>query len=409
MAFTTSEAAISWWFRILCVCLLATAFVPARAAINAAPEGRVRFYQIADTPFDRYTHSPVTADQEFMRERYFRMQTYSTYFDSRLAWYPNAWVYKDSYAIKPHWRVFRVHPEWVLRDQAGRKLYIDWGCGNGTCPQYAADIGNPEFRRWWIEGARALIERGYAGIWIDDVNMAWRISDGQGERVIPRDSRTGRDMTLADWQRYLADFMAEVRAALPAAEITHNTIWYAGAFDDPLIARQIDAADYINLERGATDKGLRGGRGEWGFERFLEFVDTVHRRGRSVVMMDYGTTTTEREFGLATWFLISRGRDLMSSNQLAWTAPDRWWTGYGLDLGRAHGPRYEWRGVLRRDFDCGMVLLNQPDMPVRRLAPGSGFTDIDGRPAADVTLEGRAAAILRRACLPAPAGDVPAR
>jgi hypothetical protein len=310
-------------------------------------------------------------------------------------------VYKDSYAIKPHWDVLREHPEWVLRDRQGRMLFIDWGCENGSCPQYAADVGNPEFRRWWIEGARALIARGYAGLWIDDVNMAWRISDGQGEEVIPRDPRTGRDMTLADWQRDLAAFMLEVRAALPATEIAHNAIWYAGAFDDPLIARQIDAADFINLERGATDKGLKGGGGEWGFERFLAFIDTVHRRGRSVVLMDYGTTIAEREFGLAAWFLVSQGRDLMSSDQLAWTAPDKWWPGYGLNLGPAHGPRYPWRGVLRRDFDCGTVLLNQPDMPVRRLVPGGGFTDIEGRPVASVTLEPRSAVILKRACVPA--------
>ena len=388
---------------ITLVLSLAIGSPPALAGIEAVPEGQVRFYQIADTPFDRYTRNPGRADQEFMRDRYFRMQTYSTYFDSRLAWYPNAWVYKDSYAIKPHWRVFRVHPEWVLRDREGRKLYIDWGCENGSCPQYAADIGNPEFRRWWIDGARELMARGYAGIWIDDVNMAWRISNGQGEEAIPLDPRTGRDMTLTDWRRYLADFMLEVRTALPSAEIAHNAIWYAGAFDDPLIVRQIDAADFINLERGATDKGLRGGDGEWGFERFLAFVDTVHRRGRSVVMMDYGTSTTEREFGLAAWFLISRGRDMMSSNQLAWTAPGRWWPGYGLNLGSAHGSRYEWRGVLRRDFDCGVVLLNQPDMPVRRLAPGGGFTDIEGRLVESVTLEPRAAVILQRACTPAAA------
>ena len=48
-----------------------------------------------------------------MRNNYFRMQTYSVYFDKRLSWYPNAWVYKNSYAIKSRWPVFREHPEWI--------------------------------------------------------------------------------------------------------------------------------------------------------------------------------------------------------------------------------------------------------------------------------------------------------
>jgi hypothetical protein len=333
-----------------------------------------------------------------MRKHYFRMQTYASYFTSRLAWYPNAWVYKDSYAIKPRWPEFREHPEWVLRDARGRMLYIDWGCEDGRCPQYAGDIGNRDFRRWWIDGARKLLDLGYIGLWVDDVNLTWRFSDGQSDDVRPVDPRTGAIMTLDDWRRYFADFMAEVRAAFQNAEIAHNAIWYAGPATDPSVIRQIEAADYISLERGASDKGLRGGSGRWGFETFLAFVDAVHQLGRAVVFMDYGTTTTDREYGLAGWFLINNGRDMMSSNRPEWTAPDRWWRGYGLDLGRARGQRYQWQGVLRRDFDCGIVLLNQPDMPTRELEPGPGYRDIKGRPVASVTLAARSAAVLQGAC-----------
>ena len=30
-----------------------------------------------------------------MRAHYWRMLTYAPYFDSRVAWFPDAWVYKD--------------------------------------------------------------------------------------------------------------------------------------------------------------------------------------------------------------------------------------------------------------------------------------------------------------------------
>jgi hypothetical protein len=326
------------------------------------------------------------------------MQTYSSYFDSRLSWYPQAWVYKDSYAIKPGWPEFRRHPDWVLRDGRGRMIYIDWGCEDGQCPQYAADIGNREFRRWWIEEARELLGRGYAGLWVDDVNMTWRFSDGTTDEVRPRDPRTGKTMTLEGWRRYMADFMAEIRAEFPEAEIAHNAIWYAGPIDEASISRQIDAADYFNLERGATDKGLRGGSGRWGLETFFAFVDTIHRRGRAVIYMDYGRTTDEREYGLAAWFLTSNGRDLMSSSRPEWTAPGRWWRGYGLDLGKARGSRYQWQGVLRRDFDCGTVLLNQPDMPNRDLRLEPGFRNIQGASVSAVTLPAKSAAVLERNC-----------
>jgi hypothetical protein len=366
--------------------------------VAPVPEGQVRFYAIASSEFDRYTRAPTPAAAGWMRDHYFRMQTYSPYFDSRLAWYPKAWAYKDSFALKPAWPVLREHPEWVLRDARGRMLYIDWGCKDGSCPQFAADIGNADFRAWWIAGARSLAARGYTGLWVDDVNLDWRTSNGAGERVLPLDPRTGREMTLAAWRGYFALFLEELRTALPAAEIAHNSIWYAGPIDDPAIRRQIAAADFINLERGATDPGLRGGHGPWGFQSFLGFIDEVHRQGRAVVLMDYGTTTQEREYALAAWLLVSSGRDLMSSNQVGWVAPGRWWPGYGLDLGAAQAGRHAWRDLLRRDFACGVVLLNEPEAPVRAVRLERRYRRLAGREAQEVTLPAASAAVLMSPC-----------
>jgi len=370
----------------------------AGAAIAPAPEGKVRFYNIANSDFDSFSRHPDEQEQQWMRDHYVRMQTYSPYFDARLKWFPNAWVYKDSYAIKPDWPVYRQHPEWLLRDADGNALYIPWGCGKGVCPQFAADVGNAEFRAHWIAQAQALLKKGYRGIWIDDVNLAWRVSDGNGEFRQPIDPRTGKPMTLDSWQTNFARFMEEIRAALPAAEIAHNAIWYAGDFDNPLILRQIAAADYINLERGASDPGLTGGDGRWSFLRFLQFIDRVQQSDRSVILMDYGDTPRQREFGLAAWFLISRGRDMISSNQLTWTAPGAFWPGYALNLGPALGRRTEWRGVLRRDFRCGTVLLNPPDRARVALSLPSGQRRMDGTPAGSFTLRGAEAAIILHAC-----------
>jgi len=369
------------------------------APLSAAPEGAVRFYNIANRDFDRFSKRPNPKQQQWMREHYARMQTYSPYFDKRVSWYPNAWMYKDSYAIKPEWDIFQTHPEWVLRDEQDQMLYIPWGCRNGRCPQYAADVGNPEFRANWIAQARTRIDRGYRGIWVDDVNLAWRVSDGEGDHVQPVNPRTGRLMTLDEWQSGFATFMEEIRAAFPDIEIAHNSIWYADDFDKPAIVRQIEAADYINLERGATDSGLESGSGRWGFERFLSFVDAVHARGRGVIFMDYGTSERQREYGLAAWFLISSGIDLMSSNQLHWSAPGYFWPGYELDLQQALGPRYQWQGLLRRDFRCGIVLLNQPDQARVQAHLPAVATDIQGQPVELISLGGAEAKILQTECV----------
>ncbi len=366
--------------------------------LDIAPEGLVRFYNIANSDFDVYSKNPSAEQQAWMREKFTRMQTYSPYFDKRLAWYPAAWFYKDSYALKPQWTEYASHPEWLLRNAQGRALYIPWGCKNGSCPQFAADFGNPAFRAHWIKQAQEKIALGYRGIWVDDVNLTWRVSDGQGRHQKPIDPRTGLAMTLTDWRRYFAEFMETLRATLPGIEIAHNSIWYAGPIDDRSILRQIDAADFINLERGASDPGLKRGSGEFGFERFLAFIDLVHSRGKAVILMDYGNSLKQREFGLAAWLLINTGRDLISSNQLRWTSPDGFWAGYELNLGKAVGPRESWRGLLRREFDCGLVLLNQPEAPARALAMPAGYRRIDGDAAGSFLLRGGEAAVVLRDC-----------
>jgi hypothetical protein len=366
--------------------------------LPAAPAGQVRFYNIADSDFDRYSGNPSSAQQQWMRAHYARMQTYSPYFDRRLAWYPNAWAYKNSFGIAVGSSIANLHPEWILRDANGNMLYMDWGCSGGSCPLYAADFGDPTYRNWWLHGARLLIARRYKGLWVDDVNMDFRTSNGAGTPVLPIDPRTGRTMTLADWRRYMAEFMELLRKNAPHAEIAHNAIWYAGSTSDVYIRRQIAAADYINLERGATDRGLVYGAGTWGFETFLAYVDFVHARGRSVILMDYGTSASDREFALASLFLVNGGRDMLASNQLAWTAPDTWWSGYDTYLGQSNGSRVKWQGLLRRDFECGLVLANQPGAPVLTVALPGIYTTIEGTRVSSVTLQPRQARVLRGAC-----------
>lgn len=363
-------------------------------------EGNVLFFVDANSSFDAWTRDPTSEQQAWMREHYFRMQTYSPYFDGRLSWYPNAWVYKDSYAIKPGWTVFAEHPEWVLRDTSDNMLYIPFACSGGVCPQYAADIGNPEYRSWWIAGAVSKVDMGYIGIWVDDVNFDWRISNGFGDAVRPRDPRTGQEMTLADWRRYFAEFLEELRTAIPSAEIAHNIIWYADQPEDPYIIRALRAADYINLERGITDPGIRSGSGKYGFESFLELADRVHEMGRQVIMDDDDdNNAVDRNYELAFYLLINNGGDLIGADgDRARMSPDNFWSGYNVQLGSEIAPRYRWNSLFRRDFDCGMVLVNQPGSTSISVNLDEAFVDLSGSEVTAVTLGPAAGAVLVKPC-----------
>src|SRR5215207_3827287 len=204
-------------FRIASTAVLAVVLsiaVAAPAAAQTSP-GAVHFAKAAESSFDVFTSNPTDAQKTWMRAHYERMRAYAPYFDSRLSWFPDAWAYQDAYAIYRTSPIAAEHPEWILKDANGNKLYIAFGCSNGTCPQYAGDFGNPAFRSWWIQTATATMAKGYRGLFVDDVNMDWRVGSGTGAFVAPHDPRTGATMSEASWRRYMAEFTEQIRAALP--------------------------------------------------------------------------------------------------------------------------------------------------------------------------------------------------
>ena len=128
----------------------------------------------------------------------------------------------------------------------------------------------------------------------------------------------------------------------------------------------------IELERGVNDAGIRGGGGRWGYETFMKRVDRLHGRGKGVIFDSYAEGANEVEYEMASYFLVSTGNDGFGSS---WrSAPGDWWKGYDVQLGAPRGRRYQWKGLLRRDFERGYVLVNQPDSRRRSVRlPGASY------------------------------------
>jgi len=367
------------------------------AFMYGADAGRVQYQRLAAPSLDPYTNSPSRAQQRWLRDHFMRMAVFSPYFDRKISWFPNSLVYQDLYGIPRESPLVRDHPEWVLRDREGQRLYIPWGCAQGTCPQYAADIANPQFRDWWIARATSVLSHGYLGLWIDDVNMEFRVSDGSGRQVPPLDSTTGSLMTWEAWRGYVAAFVEQIRAAFPKAEIVHNSIWFAGPPGvrdaDPAIQRQIRAADNLNVERGiATDSGLAGGTGIWSLYALLAYIDRIHSAGRGVTLEEYELTRPMQEYGLAGYFLISSGNDRFGDFS---TNPSNWWSGYDVVLGTPLGPRTYHDGVYQRAFSCGLVLAGEPGLHPQEVTLPGIFETLDGRSVRSVHLSGREGVLLR--------------
>lgn len=369
----------------------------ARSASRRPDQGSVHFLGGAKPAFERFIARRDPYYGAFLRRHMRRMVVYSPHFDSRTRWYPNAWVYDDAYAIYPSSAIAHRHPEWILRDRANRPLFIPYGCARNTCPQYAGDISNPQFRRHWIAEAGARLRHGYRGLFIDDVNLNVdrRVSDASGRDVAPLDRATGQPMTYDAWRAYMTQFMEQVRQALPGTEIVHNVIWWAGqaaGSGDPYIRREIQAANTVNLERGINDPGLTGGSGPFSLSRMLSYIDTVHALGRGIVLDGVVADPQGAEYSLAGYLLISDGNDYVSAGGMT---PDHWWRGFDLNLGPALGPRQRQAdGTLRRQFAGGVAIVSEPGGPSRTVRLSHPMRRIDGAVTSSLTLAPATGAVL---------------
>lgn len=137
---------------------------PPASSGSGRGEGSINLLVNAKSGFDKWTKSPSSSQKSAMKSLYDYMVVWSPYFDSRLSWYPNGLAYIDLYAIYTDTNRDQrsvEHPEWILTDASGNRLFIDWACKGGTCPQFAADTGNAAAASW-----RAVIAASTVASWL---------------------------------------------------------------------------------------------------------------------------------------------------------------------------------------------------------------------------------------------------
>ena len=102
---------------------------------------------------------------------------------------------------------------------------------------------------------------------------------------------------------------------------------------------------------------------------------------------------------LAVYFLINNGNDLIGADgDRSRMNPDNFWPGYQTYLGEALGGRYKQNGVFRRDFECGVVIANQPGEPSRSVSLGEYMKDLEGELVNSVTLGEKEGEVLVKDC-----------
>ena len=169
--------------------LVLAALVPAVA--HAAP-GAVTLVRAAGN-----AGSP--AEQGFLVSHIWRMH-------GATAWQSNTWLRRSAYALDT--ATAAAHPEWVLKDRYGTPAVPR----RRSRPPTSA---TPTYRAWWIAQADRAGRRAARPLHRRRDDDAPRVP-APGARRRRRATRApSATMTEANWQRYMADFMVAVRAALP--------------------------------------------------------------------------------------------------------------------------------------------------------------------------------------------------
>jgi len=194
--------------------------------------------------------------------------------------------------------------------------------------------------------------------------------------------------------------MRELREATPGYEIVHNNVWYAGASSgnrgttNPLVREQVEAADVLNLERGANDSGLTGGTGPWSLFNVFAYIDELHALGRAVTLDGGSREVSGMEYNLAAYLLISTGRDYVTGGGSSQNVTN-FWPGWSLNLGEASGPRERSSsGLWTRRFSGGVVYLLEPGALTQTISLPSTMRSVTLGNVSSLTLSARQGAVL---------------
>ncbi len=304
-------------------------------------EGRVQFCMYATSQADPYDLAPPpTLGQEaWMRQHWNRM---ITYVPNIQAWHPGCWRYLDWLAIYVNSQTANAHPEWILRDASGTKLTF-------FAPnQYLADIGNPAYVDYMIATAGTYLSGGARGLHIDDVDL--------DRVVVPTaiNPRTpGVPYTLHDWDHDMSVGLQKLRAAYPAAQIVHNSLWWEDT-SNPDVLAALKACDVFELERGFNDPNYTPAK----IQQVWSFCDLAHSLGTAVNHLSESNGGTQAaHFNLGCALLCSGGKDFAYENT-GWQ-PNNWDPIYDKDYGAALGGRAQVSAnVWERRFAGGTVTVD---------------------------------------------------
>ena len=294
-----------------------------------------------------------------------------------------SFVYQSAMDVPTGWNAGVSHEQalahgWLLKDARGNYLKSrGWDFD-------VADVGNPAFRRAWLENVSALLARSHVdGVFIDTVIADLRtLTGGVAAEKYP---------TQRSWENAVAGFMAFVGPALKAKGfyvLTNANKYVSGdnASDNGSSTaawwRRIGpsvsglANEYF-VQNPATPAQLRGLGSEWynhwdGWQRLVSVAQRVHADFFGVTYAS-STNMQAMRYAKASFLLDWDGHG--GGLFIDCGCPDPWNGAWTANIGAPHGRKFQRRpGVWQRNYRRGTVVVNATGTPVSVSIRGSSYT-----------------------------------
>ena len=287
-----------------------------------------------------------------------------------------------------HWSM-KHRPDWFLRDALGEPL--EWSDWPGLFPM---NVGDPDYQTTWGDNVLGELKAyGWDGVLLDDV-LTTLSHDVYGDKVSP---------TIPDnaaMYRATASFLKGVSPRIKAQgfEVIANVAFqyndYRAVLED--WTRYVSGWEneyFVKWSLGAAPRFVGA---DWNWKMLMSAW--CAERDVPLLAVTYSTKSdvAAQNFHRATWLLTWNGRTGSSIFVPEEDHTDHWLPRATLEIGTPLSGRRELaRGVWRRDYSAGMVLVN-PTGHTRRVLLRGTFRKPNGRVVTRVRLRPSTGIVLTR-------------
>jgi Hypothetical glycosyl hydrolase family 15 len=281
----------------------------------------------------------------------------------------------------------RVHPEWFLKDTAGKRVsWADW-------PHYwQMDVGSRSYQRVWARKvAHDLRRRGWDGVFVDGISRTMQYPWYLNGRVLAKYPGPN------DYARATTSFLRRVAPVLRRRSLVVGNINDA----TPELWRR-----WVSFISGASkewwtkagsgrDSGFLTGA-DWRYQ--MQLLQEAQARHKIFLAFTYGPADDgpAMDYARASFLLFARGRrSAFGYSPVCGSQPSsaRW----RADIGAPLGPAAQVAGIWRREFAAGIVVVNPSSSASVSVPLGGSYVEPNGAIVTSLLLGPHTGFTLRRA------------